>query len=127
MKTKNIRQIGQVKGTWRVYIEDYAMTFLKQLSMMDDSVTVPFGHRMAVLVGRKEREEHAYYVYGALDFPVESQDGYRMSPATWTGIYAGMRQHFPDWEVLGWYLTREELEIEREEWPLRFHQEYFGN
>lgn len=94
---------------------------------MESGTPTAFGHRMAVLAGRRDPEEDAFYVYGALDFPVESQgNGYHMSTATWTGIYAGMRQHFPECEILGWYLTREETDVEKEEWLLHFHQEYFA-
>ncbi len=124
MKKRNIRQIGQIKGIRNIYIEDYAMSYLKQMAEPD----VPYA-RMAVLVGEQEKgtKEEAVYVYGVLDIPSGGEGvGYQMDSAAWTRLYAEMGQHFPQMEIVGWYLTGEELIPEKNEWLIRFHRENFA-
>lgn len=123
MKKRNIRQIGQVKGIRNIYIEDYAMSYLKQMAEPD----VPYA-RMAVLIGEQEKgaKETAVYVYGVLDIPSGGEGvGYQMDGAAWTQLYAKMGQHFPNMEIVGWYLTGEEIIPEKSDWLLRFHRENF--
>lgn len=124
MDKKNVRQIGQVQGRGKIYIEDYAMTFLKQLAEKSGAYA-----RMAVLVGEYEKDsrEERFYVYGALEIPSgEAGIGYHMDSAAWTRIYGEMKQYFPDWNIVGWYLTADEPEITKNEWLLRFHRENFA-
>ena len=60
---KNIRQIGMPTGNRRIYIEDYVMTYLKQLANPNSTFA-----RGAILVGEVQRNGQAdvIYVSGAL-------------------------------------------------------------
>lgn len=43
----NIRQIGEIKGQQKIYIEDYAYTFLKKISRIPEE-----GGKVAILLGQ---------------------------------------------------------------------------
>ena len=60
---KNVRQIGNVSDSSKIYVEDYVDTFFNQLC--DKAGQTPVG---AFLVGEtvREKDEDYIYVYGAL-------------------------------------------------------------
>ena len=102
---KNIRQIGMPTGNRRIYIEDYVMTYLKQLANPNSTFA-----RGAILVGEVQRNGQAdvIYVSGALaaqnlelDLEESTFDG-----ETWSFIYQEVKTYFPDLEVVGWFLSR---------------------
>ena len=83
---KNIRQIGETGRGDRVYLEDYAVTFLRQT-------------KAAVLLGEIcSIEGHTYYfVNGAL----EAQEGFPEDG--WEKIYRETKEYFEGREVIGWF------------------------
>lgn len=102
---KNIRQIGAPSGNKRIYIEDYVMTYLNQLANPNSTYA-----RGAILVGESVRGEcgEVLFISGALpaqnlelDLEETSFDG-----ETWSVIYQEVKTHFPDLEVVGWFLSR---------------------
>lgn len=124
MEKQNIRQVGQVRGNRKVYIEDYAMTYLKNMAERGEN-----NAKLAVLVGEYEKKEigDCFYIYGVLDIPSEGQGvGYQMDNVAWTRIYGDIKLYFPQMEILGWYLTGEEIEVERNDWLQQFHRDYFA-
>ena len=66
---KNVRQIGNVSDSSKIYVEDYVDTFFNQLC--DKTDQMPIG---AFLVGEKVQEEDQdlIYIYGAI--PDERSD-----------------------------------------------------
>lgn len=102
---KNIRQIGVPTGNKRIYIEDYVMTYLNQLANPNSTYA-----RGAILVGECVRGDkgQALFISGAipaqnleLDIEESTFDG-----ETWSVIYQEVKTHFPDLEVVGWFLSR---------------------
>ncbi len=102
---KNIRQIGAPSGNKRIYIEDYVMTYLNQLANPNSTDA-----RGAILVGEcvKGTRGEVLFISGAvpaqnleLDLEESTFDG-----ATWSMIYQEVKNHFPDLEVVGWFLSR---------------------
>ncbi len=102
---KNIRQIGAPNGNKRIYIEDYVMTYLNQLANPNSTYA-----RGAILVGESVKGERGevLFISGALpaqnlelDLEETSFDG-----ETWSVIYQEVKTHFPDLEVVGWFLSR---------------------
>lgn len=129
MGKKNVRQIGQIQGARRIYIEDYAMTYLRQLAE-ERGVS---GSGRAVLVGAREQEEEKenFYIYGVLELPMQegtvgASEEEWMGDGVWSSVYARMREYFPDREILGWYLAAEGREVEQDERIIRFHKNNFG-
>ena len=69
---KNVRQIGNVSDSSKIYVEDYVDTFFNQLSEKADQK--PMG---AFLVGEtvQEKDEDYIYVYGAIQMSEVVQKG----------------------------------------------------
>lgn len=60
---KNVQQIGESPSDQRVYLEDYVITFLEQLTKYNEQAETP-----VLLYGRREQEndQTCYFVYGAV-------------------------------------------------------------
>lgn len=122
---KNIRQIGIPKGNRRIYIEDYVMTYLKQLANPNSSYA-----RGAILVGECIKNQYGTVVYvsGALaaqnlelDLEETSFDG-----ETWSYIYQEVKHYFPDLEVVGWFLSRMGFSTEVNDVIVKLHMDNFA-
>lgn len=102
---KNIRQIGIPEGDKRIYIEDYVMTYLNQLANPNSSYA-----RGAILVGESVRGERGevLFISGALpaqNLELDLEES-TFNGETWSLIYQEVKTHFPDLEVVGWFLSR---------------------
>lgn len=122
---KNIRQIGMPEGNRRIYIEDYVMTYLKQLANPNSTFA-----RGAILVGEcvKGEEGNIVFVSGALpaqnlelDLQEDSFDG-----ETWSYIYQEVKEYFPDLEVVGWFLSRMGFSTEVNDMIVKLHMDNFA-
>ena len=93
---KNIKQIGDVSGEKRIYIEDYAYSFVKSLKKP------AFG----ILMGRIAHNQSAEYCFvrGAVLSEVnDSYSGYRFDEKIWGELYSQIDKFFPDMEIVGWF------------------------
>ena len=63
MLPKNIRQIGQISGNQKIYLEDYVITYLRQILTPDENM------RVMILYGHKEmiEDELYWFVNGAVE------------------------------------------------------------
>ena len=63
MLPKNIRQIGQISGNQKIYLEDYVITYLRQILTPDENM------RGMILYGHKEmiEDELYWFVNGAVE------------------------------------------------------------
>lgn len=122
---KNIRQIGAPAGNKRIYIEDYVMTYLKQLANPNATYA-----RGAILVGESVKGERgeALFISGALpaqnlelDLEESTFDG-----ETWSLIYQEVKTHFPDLEVVGWFLSRMGFSTMVNDMIVRLHMDNFA-
>lgn len=106
---KNIRQIGEAGKEKRIYIEDYAATFLERTAC-------------AVLLGEvwQNGTMKCFFIDGALK--VEPEE---FGDAMWEKVYAEARQYFQGAEILGWASRAEEPEEEPEDEVLDLHREQF--
>lgn len=106
---KNIRQIGDAGQDKRVYIEDYAATFLE-------------GTGYALLVGEiwQNGSMKCLFVDGAVR--VEAEE---FGDSMWEKVYREMKQYFPDREVLGWAKKTEDPEEELSEQDADLHRDQF--
>lgn len=122
---KNIRQIGTPSGNRRIYVEDYVMTYLKQLANPNSTFA-----RGAILVGEVQRNEQAdvIYISGALaaqnlelDLEESTFDG-----ETWSYIYQEVKTYFPDLEVVGWFLSRMGFSTAVNDMIMKLHVDNFA-
>ncbi len=122
---KNIRQVGSVGSRNKViYVEDYVMTYIKQLSDKEHS-----GCRIAVLLGYYIRTEEVknIFIKGAVEMMnTDFSSGIVFSDEGWTSIYENIKKYFSDIEIVGWSLIGPEFFIESEEKIRKVHKENFS-
>lgn len=101
---KNVRQIGNVSDTLKIYVEDYVDTYLNQLC--EKEAENPVG---AFLIGDivKEEELEYQYVYGAIQMEKLGQDesGIFVDEETWEKACEVCRTFFENGEIIGWFAT----------------------
>ncbi len=122
---KNVRQIGNVSDSSKIYVEDYVDTFFNQLCEKADQV--PVG---AFLVGEKvqEEDEDYIYVYGAIQMKEVIQKGRDIfiDDNTWKNGCELCKEYFGDAEILGWFLTHAGQALEVNHNILKIHQKLFS-
>ena len=124
---KNVRQIGSVSDSPKIYVEDYVDTFFSRLS---EKCLKPGSEPMgAFLVGDiQESEEETYvYVYGAIqmhDLKTEG-DHYVIEESTWKRAFEDCKQYFDDAEMLGWFVVRNGSPLVPDESVVKLHQKSF--
>lgn len=97
---KNIRQIGNIQGAVRIYVEDYVYTYLH------GNTRPGWAHKGSVFLGSKCQENGQKYIFisGLVHIPDESfHDGVpEFTDLMWGGVYQDMKQYYEDVEILGW-------------------------
>jgi LysM domain. len=101
---KNIRQIGEAGKGKKIYIEDYAVTYLTQTGA--SNLAYPW---VAILLGCVKHFEGVEYIFinGVLEVENMEVTSERISfnEQIWANIYSRMKEYFPRHEVLGWVLS----------------------
>lgn len=121
---KNIRQIGQADDSKKIYIEDYVMTYVRQLAMKDYS-----NYKIAVLLGQFIKVDGVknIFISGAVEasnVDIEKQSAF--SNETWTDIYDDVKKYFDDVEIVGWYVAKPSLTLEASEQLMKAHIDNFA-
>lgn len=123
MLPKNIRQIGQITGNQKIYLEDYVITYLRQILTPEENM------RVMILYGHKEmiEDELYWFVNGA----VEAQHDFFMEKTiideeSWKKVNEMAEKFFPDLTVMGWAITREDSTEDLEEQIMRTQRQFFG-
>ena len=122
---KNIRQIGIPAGNRRIYIEDYVMTYLKQLANPNSTFA-----RGAILVGECVHGENGDVVFVSGALPAQNleldlrEDSF--AGETWSYIYQEVKHYFPDLEVVGWFLSRMGFSTEVNDMIVKLHMDNFA-
>lgn len=101
---KNIRQIGNVSDSPKIYLEDYVDTFFNQ--QCDKAEQSPVG---AFLIGEmiQEEEQECIFVYGAIrmdEVTMKGQD-IHIGDMVWKSACEKCKEYFGDAEILGWFLA----------------------
>lgn len=121
---KNVRQIGNVSDTPKIYVEDYVDTFFTQLC--EKAGENPVG---AFLIGDMQQtdNEEYVYIYGAVQMHELKMDesGYVLDEDTWKAAYEDCKQYFEDGEMLGWFVARSGTELRPDNSALRLHKKSF--
>ncbi len=97
---KNIRQIGNVQGSVRIYMEDYVYTYLHGNGRSG------WAHRGSIFVGTRWQENGQKYLFvsGLVHIPDEYfKDGMpEFSDMMWGGVYQDIKCYYDQVEILGW-------------------------
>lgn len=121
---KNVRQIGNVSDSSKIYVEDYVDTFFNQLCDKADQEMIG-----AFLIGEtvQEEEQDYIYVYGAIqmkELPVKGKD-FIIEESVWKNACETCKEYFGDAEILGWFIAGGENDIEVNHNIKKIHQKYF--
>lgn len=123
---KNIRQIGNTEEDFRIYIEDYVVTFLNQLTEKDLSKI-----RVAILMGDAVESNGRYlFISGAIyvEDVVVDGEGVHFTDNIWSRIYENIKEYFDTLEIVGWYLSVPGFPIEMNESIKKAHiNQFAGN
>ncbi len=100
---KNVRQVGNVSDTPKIYVEDYVDTYLNQLKDQAKEQTVG-----AFLIGESLtiEEQECVYITGAVRIEALKGDGpeIEISDQMWQRAEEDRRNYFQDGEIIGWFL-----------------------
>lgn len=121
---KNVRQIGNVSDSSKIYVEDYVDTFFNQLCDKADQEMVG-----AFLIGEtvQEEEQDYIYVYGAVhmkELGVKGKD-FIIEESVWKNACETCKEYFGDAEILGWFIAGGENDVEVNHNIKKIHQKYF--
>ena len=121
---KNVRQIGNVSDTPKIYVEDYVDTFLNQLC--EKTGEIPAG---AFLIGHTVRqdEQDCIYVSGAIRMEDVTFDGKNVgiNRDVWENVQREKAEYFPDGEIIGWCVIQNGGVLQLENEMRRVHEQYF--
>lgn len=97
----NVKQIGSISGEGRIYMEDYACTYLKQYAAAD-----PTKDKAAVLIGREcEHEgEKVLFISGVIQGKYTTRHNGISEPTekTWQYVAKQMSLYFDGLDIVGW-------------------------
>lgn len=121
----NIRQIGEIRGTQKIYIEDYAYTYLCRISSENS-------HRgiAAILLGQANWKEGISYLFIKSAVPLPdmevTEEHLTFTQEIWNHVYEKNKEYFPEQEVVGWFLSIPGCAMELHEVICQTHLNHFG-
>ncbi len=120
----NIRQIGESKGPQKIYMEDYAYTFLRKISRGEKE------GKIAILLGEHHWSQGNSYLFikSALqltDMEV-SAEHLDFNDKIWGQVYENGNKYFPNQEILGWFLSIPGFSMQLNEMLIKTHLDYFA-
>ncbi len=124
---KNVRQIGNVSDSPKIYVEDYVDTFFLQLcEKCERAGGGPIG---AFLVGdmQESGDEEYVYIYGAIQMHELTMSGseYVIDENTWKQAYEDCKQYFEDGEMLGWFVAQQGVPLVPDQSTVKLHRKSF--
>lgn len=125
---KNIRQIGQAGENYRIYMEDYAYTFLKKKAGAVNEGQD--GGCLAVLTGESKWIGGVTYIFIRGALAVEnaeiSAEHIDFTEEMWKGIHEELKKYFEGQEIAGWFFAARSLPMETTDLFQRVHLRHFG-
>ena len=124
---RNVRQIGNVSDSPKIYVEEYVVTSFAQLcEKCEKSGKGPMG---AFLVGdiQPGTDEEYVYIYGAIQMHDLKMSGneYVIDEDTWKHAYEDCKQYFEEGEMLGWFVAHPGVPLIPEASTVRLHKKSF--
>lgn len=124
---KNVRQIGNVSDSPKIYVEDYVDTFFAQLcEKCEKTGNGPMG---SFLVGdiQPGTDEEYVYIYGAIQMHDLKMSGneYVIDEDTWKHAYEDCKQYFEEGEMLGWFVAHPGVPLIPDASTVKLHKKSF--
>ena len=112
-RPKNIKQIGDVSSDRKIYIEDYAFTYINSIAYNN-----PSDIQAGVLLGdnQVDGEEKCVFIKGIIKAKLGKEveeKGVYFNENVWNVIYTDVEKYFPDLSVVGWFAAIPEVTPER--------------
>lgn len=112
-RPKNIKQIGEVSSDKKIYIEDYAFTYINSIAYNN-----PSDSQAGVLLGENQTDgdEKCVFIKGIIKAKLRTEveeKGVYFNESVWNGIYSDVEKYFPDLSVVGWFAAIPEVTPER--------------
>lgn len=112
-RPKNIKQIGEVSSDKKIYIEDYAFTYINSIAYNN-----PADSQAGVLLGENQidGEEKCVFIKGIIKAKLGQEveeKGIYFNENVWNGIYSDIEKYFPNLSVVGWFAAIPEVTPER--------------
>ena len=112
-RPKNIKQIGEVSSDKKIYIEDYAFTYINSIAYNN-----PSDSQAGVLLGENQTDgdEKCVFIKGIIKAKLGTEveeKGVYFNESVWNGIYSDVEKYFPDLSVVGWLAAIPEVTPER--------------
>ena len=100
---KNIKQIGDIKGTRKIYIEDYAINYIEEAHIGEAPSVV------GVLLGAAQKSGYDRYIFikGSVIIPdvFVSESEIMITESSWSYIYETAEKYFAGLEIVGWFVS----------------------
>ncbi len=121
---KNIRQVGNAPGNYKIYIEDYVMTYLRKIAAPGNMTC-----RGAILLGQVYRQdgEKVLFISGAVDAQNMEFDisMINFNDGVWSNLYSEINKYFDDLVIVGWFLSRMGFSTNINEQMKKIHRDNF--
>lgn len=122
-KPKSVRQIGEIPGQDKVYMEDYVIRFAKKLAREGKGE-----EKGAVLLGTTFRYEECkiYQISGIVEIPgFARRTCPELSQDVWEKIYTEIKENFTDLEIVGWFYSCRGFAVKDASRLLEIHKRNF--
>jgi LysM repeat protein len=125
-RPKNIKQIGDVSSDRKIYIEDYAFTYINSIAYGS-----PDEEQAGVLLGecQKSDDEKCLFIKGVIKaraLDENDRPGIYFDENIWNGIYSDIEKYFPNLQVVGWFAAMPNITAERMQYLRRVHLDNFA-
>lgn len=121
----NVRQIGEIKGKKKIYMEDYVYTFLKKIARN------PHGDEVAaILFGSCYWTSQGDYIFIRSALQIRelelSPEHIRFDDKVWGQVYEDSKKYFPEQEIVGWFAGFPGFNMEITEEIRKTHLDHFA-
>lgn len=121
---KNVRQIGEVQKGYRIYIEDYAYTYLHQFAAhnkKEDQIAFLIGEQLII------DEENVILIQGVIKSEYLRRDNanVEITSDTLKHLYEIRKHYFNRFEIIGWAYTQPEYGVLLTSYLINQHNELF--
>lgn len=121
----NVRQVGEIKGQKKIYMEDYVYTFLKKIARN------PHGDEVAaILFGSCHWTGQGDYIFIRSALQIRnlelSPEHIRFDDKVWGQVYEDSKKYFPEQEIVGWFAGFPGFNMEITEEIRKTHLDHFA-
>lgn len=121
----NIRQIGEVGGIQKIYIEDYAYTYLCRIASENPGRGIS-----AILLGQSNWRDGTSYLFikSAIvltDMEI-NEEHLVFTQEIWNHVYEKNKEYFQEQEIVGWFLSIPGCSMEINQIICQTHLNHFG-